>query len=143
MTSQNPSLANKCFSYLVLYAVALFLFASASAFAIVSVAAFSDTFKVFSIRSVATAIATGIASTFVGGLAISLARGRGVPTWFMRSFMIGMLFAILYPIPFTIWNWWQGNPFDADFLVLYACLVPIFADASWLKTMWYHRIAKP
>jgi hypothetical protein len=114
----------------------LFLFASASALAIGSLAAFSETLKVFSIRSVAIAIATGIASTLVGGLAISLARGRGVPTWFIRSFMIGMLFVLLYPIPLTIWNLWMGNPFDADFLVLYACLVPIFADASWLKTMW-------
>lgn len=101
-------------------------------------AAFSEAFNANTTRNVVLAVACSIVTTLLGGLAFSLARGRGVPNWFIRTFMLFVLSGILMLPLHDIQNWWQGKPFDLDSFYLYFTCVVIMPGAfqDW-KTMWY------
>ncbi len=116
------------------------IFVGAVVFAFASMAAFSQAFNANTTRNVALAVACSIVTTLLGGLAFSLARGRGVPNWFIRTFMLFVLSLILMLPLQDIQNWWQGKPFDLDSLFLYITLMMIMPGAfqDW-KTMWYLR----
>ena len=109
-------------------------------FACCSMAAFSEAFNANTTRNVILAVASSIVATLLGGLALSLARGRGVPNWFMRTFMLFCLSLILLLPLQDIQNWWQGKPFDLDSVFLYTIiLMTMTGDFQIWKTLWYFR----
>jgi len=116
------------------------IFVGVVVFAFVSMAAFSEAFNANTTRNVVLAVVCSIVTTLLGGLAFSLARGRGVPNWFIRTFMLFVLSLILMLPLHDIQNWWQGKPFDLDSVYLYFTFVVIMPGAfqDW-KTMWYLR----
>ena len=87
------------------------------------------------------ALATGVAAIMLGGLGFSLARGRGVPNWFMRTFLISLLTLMFVPVSLDNLNrWQQGKPIDFGDMAFYLMILPIalcFFD-SW-KKIWFHR----
>jgi drug/metabolite transporter (DMT)-like permease len=103
-------------------------------------AAFSDAFNANTTRNAALAVASSIVATLLGGLVFSLARGRGVPNWFMRTFMLFCLSLLLLLPLHDIQNWWQGKPFDLDSVFLYTIIVmTMTGDYQIWKNLWYFR----
>jgi uncharacterized membrane protein len=118
------------------------MFGAAALFALGSMLAFTDAFHEMRTRLFIMALGMGVAAIMLGGLGISLAQGRGVPNWFMRTLLISLLPLMFVPALLDILNrWQQGRPINYDDmafnLTLVLLLVPCFVD-SW-KTIWFHR----
>jgi hypothetical protein len=81
-----------------------------------------------------------VAAIILGGLGISLAQGRGVPNWFMRTFLISLLTLMFVALPLDILiRWQQGIPIEFGDMAFYLMILIIcFPDDSW-KTFWFHR----
>ncbi len=117
------------------------MFGAAALFALGSMLAFTEAFQAMTTRIFVTALATGVAAIMLGGLGFSLAQGRGVPNWFMRTFWISLLTLMFVPVSLDILNrWQQGKPIDFDDMAFYLMLLPIVFGSfdSW-KTIWFHR----
>ena len=103
-----------------------------------STVAFVQAFDAMTTRLFVMAIATGIAAVLLGALGNSLARGRGIPNWFMRTFLLSLLGLMFVPGSLEMLNQWrQGKPIDYSPLVLGFLVVLYFTDS--LKTLWFHR----
>ena len=117
------------------------IFGGASFLALASILAFTVAFQAMTTRLFVTALATGVAAIMLGGLGFSLARGRGVPNWFMRTFLISLLTLMFVPVSLDNLNrWQQGKPIDFGDMAFNLTILPIalcFFD-SW-KTIWFHR----
>lgn len=117
------------------------IFGGAGFLALASILAFTEAFQAMTTRLFVTALATGVAAIMLGGLGFSLARGRGVPNWFMRTFLISLLTLMFVPVSLDNLNrWQQGKPIDFGDVAFNLMILPIalcFFD-SW-KTIWFHR----
>jgi hypothetical protein len=118
------------------------IFGGVALLALVSILGFTDAVHQMTTRPFVMALATGIAAVLLGGLGLSLVRGRGVPNWFMRTVLISLLTLMFVPALLDILNrWQQGRPINYDDMAFYVMfvllLVPCFFD-SW-KTIWFHR----
>jgi len=76
----------------------------------------------------------------LAGLAWSILRGRGVPRWFMRLFVIATIGGLLWPIGILLKDIWYGNNLrhadeDSMFLVCFYLLV---LSPNLVKTLWNH-----
>ena len=117
------------------------IFGGAAFLALGSMLAFTEAFHEMTTRLFVMALATGVAAIMLGGLGFSLARGRGVPNWFMRTFLISLLTLMLVCVSLDILNrWQQGKPIDFDDMAFYLMLLPIvFCSSDSWKTIWFHR----
>jgi len=85
------------------------------------------------------ALGMGVAAIMLGGLGFSLAQGRGVPNWFMRTFLISLLTLMFVPVSLDILNrWQQGKPIDFVDMAFYLTILIMCFPDSW-KTLWFHR----
>jgi|694.fasta_scaffold31503_1 hypothetical protein len=77
----------------------------------------------------------------LAGLAWSILRGRGVPRWFMRLFVIATIGGLLWPIGILLKDIWFGNNVrdpdeDSMFLLSFYLLV---LSPNLVKTLWNHQ----
>gem|GEM_PF-1474831 len=106
--------------------------------ALASTVAFFQAFDAMTTRLFVMAIATAIAAVLLGALGISIARGRGIPNWFMRTFLLSLLGLLFVPGSLEMLNQWrQGKPIDGGTLFIWLIVLLCFTD-SW-KTLWFHR----
>jgi hypothetical protein len=113
---------------------------AAALFALLSMLAFNDAFHEMRTRLFIMALWMVVAAIILGGLGISLAQGRGVPNWFMRTFLISLLTLMFVPVSLDILiRWQQGIPIEFGDMAFYLMILIIcFPDDSW-KTLWFHR----
>jgi hypothetical protein len=116
------------------------MFGAAALFALLSMLAFNDAFHEMRTRLFIMALGMGVAAIILGGLGISLAQGRGVPNWFMRTFLISLLPVMLVAVSLDIlFRWQQGIPIEFGDMAFYLMiLIVCFPDGSW-KALWFHR----
>jgi len=111
----------------------------AALFAVCSMLAFNDAFHEMRTRLFIMALGIGVAAIILGGLGISLAQGRGVPNWFMRTFLISLLTLMFVPVSLDILiRWQQGIPIEFGDMAFYLTILIICFPDSW-KTLWFHR----
>ena len=112
---------------------------AAALFAVCSMLAFNDAFHEMITRLFIMALGMVVAAIILGGLGISLAQGRGVPNWFMRTFLISLLTLMFVPVSLDILiRWQQGIPIESGDTALYLTILIICFPNSW-KTLWFHR----
>lgn len=112
---------------------------AAALFAVCSMLAFNDAFHEMRTRLFIMALGMVVAAIILGGLGISLAQGRGVPNWFMRTFLISLLTLMFVPVSLDILiRWQQGIPIESGDTALYLTILIICFPNSW-KTLWFHR----
>lgn len=101
--------------------------------------AFIQAFHAMTTGLFVMALGLGVAAIMLGSVGFSLAQGRGVPNWFMRTFLISLLTLMVVPVSLDILNrWQQGKPIDfGDLLFPLTIFIISFPD-SW-KTLWFHR----
>lgn len=115
------------------------IFGGAAFLALGSMLAFTEAFHEMTTRLFVMALATGVAAIMLGGLGFSLAQGRGVPNWFMRTFLISLLTLMFVPVSLDILNrWQQGKPIDFVDMAFYLTILIMCFPDSW-KTLWFHR----
>ena len=115
------------------------IFGGAVFLALGSMLAFTEAFNEMTTRLFVMALATGVAAIMLGGLGVSLAQGRGVPNWFMRTFLISLLTLMFVPVSLDILNrWQQGKPIDFVDMAFYLTILIMCFPDSW-KTLWFHR----
>jgi len=118
------------------------IFGGAGFLALASILAFTEAVNAMTTRLFVIALATGVSAVLLGGLGISLARGYGVPNWFMRSFFLS-LFTLMLTLPMLdiLNRWQQGRPIDYDVLAFYLMILLIILPGSFdsWKTIWFHR----
>ena len=115
------------------------IFVGAALIAPFSVVAFIQAFHAMTTGLFVMALGVGVAAIMLGGLGFSLAQGRGVPNWFMRTFLISLLTLMVVPVSLDILNrWQQGKPIDFGDLLFYFTIFIISFPDSW-KTLWFHR----
>ena len=115
------------------------MFGAAALFALGSMLAFTDAFHEMRTRLFIMALGMGVAAIMLGGLGISLAQGRGVPNWFMRTLLISLITLMFVPVSLDILNrWQQGKPIDFLDTAFYLTILIICFPDSW-KTLWFHR----
>lgn len=116
------------------------MFGGAALFALSSMLVFTDAFHEMRTHPFIMALGMVVPAIILGGLGISLAQGRGVPNWFMRTFLISLLTLMLVVLSLDILiRWQQGIPIEFGDMAFYLMILIIcFPDDSW-KTLWFHR----
>ena len=116
------------------------MFGGAAFLALSSMLVFTDAFHEMRTHPFIMALGMVVPAIILGGLGISLAQGRGVPNWFMRTFLISLLTLMFVALPLDILiRWQQGIPIEFGDMAFYLMILIIcFPDDSW-KTLWFHR----
>ena len=116
------------------------MFGGAALFALSSMLVFTDAFHEMRTHPFIMALGMVVPAIILGGLGISLAQGRGVPNWFMRTFLISLLTLMFVALSLDILiRWQQGIPIEFGDMAFYLMILIIcFPDDSW-KTLWFHR----
>ena len=116
------------------------MFGGAALFALSSMLVFTDAFHEMRTHPFIMALGMVVPAIILGGLGISLAQGRGVPNWFMRTFLISLLTLMFVVLSLDILiRWQQGIPIEFGDMAFYLMILIIcFPDDSW-KTLWFHR----
>ncbi len=97
--------------------------------------------KAFEWRKLFGVAASLLITLLLAGLAWSILRGRGVPQWFMRVFVIAAIGGLLWPIGVMLKDVWVGNNtrhIDEDSMLLVSFYLLVFSP-NLVKTLWNHR----
>lgn len=96
-------------------------------------------FHAMTLRLFFMAYALYVAAIMLGGLGFSLAQGRGVPKWVMKSFFILLIcFQVIRLSSDTGTNIRVGKPIDFFDLLFFLTVLIMCLPDSW-KTLRFHR----
>lgn len=97
--------------------------------------------KALELKELLGALVSLFITISLAGLAWSILRGRGVPRWFMRLFVIATIGGLLWPIGVMLKDVWVGNNtrhIDEDSMLLVSFYLLVFSP-NLVKTLWNHR----